>query len=110
MSDRRDYRGSYSFDLPFGLILGLLGGVLLGILFAPKPGKELQDDVQNLVNRLPDELNQGFSRSKVHYKEIVGKTKNTIERQLEQRAHRKQAVRMAEAKRREEQEAGIYEY
>lgn len=110
MSYRPEYKDRYSLDLPFGLILGLLGGALAGILFAPKPGKELQDDVQRFVNRLPESMEDGLSRSKTQYSELVDKTKQRIEVKLDQRAQRKQALRMAEAKRREELEAGVYEY
>jgi hypothetical protein len=55
-------------------------------------------------------LNTRLSRSKVQYKDIVGKTKQGIEYQLEQMNQRKQAVRMAEAKRREDLESGSYEF
>ncbi len=109
MSYRYDHRDSYGWDLPFGVILGLLFGFLGGVLFAPKPGKELQKDVQAFVDRLPENLNEGISTSKVRYKEIVGKTKQSIESQMEQRTQRKNALKMAEAKRREDQEYG-YDY
>ncbi len=98
------------FDLFLGLFLGLLGGGLAGILYAPKPGKEIQKDVKSFIDTLPEEVNEGWSRSKGRYKEIVGRTRQEIENQLEQRSQRKQAIRMAEAKLREEQEAGNYDY
>lgn len=110
MSDSQRSKDGFDLDLPLGLIIGLLGGVVAGILFAPKPGKELQDDVQQFINKLPDELSDQLSASKVRYKEMVGKTKATIETNLEKRNQRKQALRMAEAKRREELETGSYEY
>lgn len=109
MSTRGEYNNRYDFDLPLGLFLGLLGGAIAGILFAPKPGKALQDDVQQFVNTLPDRLNTGLSQSKDRYHELVDKTRLSIENELAKRSYRKSAVRMAEAKRREEQEAG-YEY
>ncbi len=110
MANTREYRSTESLDLAFGLILGLLGGALFGILFAPKPGRELQDDVQKFMNRLPDELSDKYSSSRKHYQEFVGKTRQNIETKREQRTMRKQAPPMAEAKRREELETGAYEY
>ena len=97
------------FDLLFGLMLGLVAGGLAGLLFAPKPGKDLQDDVQDFVKRLPNQLDQGLSKSKVQYQALVGKTREGIETQLEQRSFRKQASRMEDAKRREALEIG-YDY
>jgi gas vesicle protein len=109
MSSKGDQHDNHSFDLPFGLILGLLGGALAGILFAPKPGKELQEDLQQLVNKLPTDVNTGLSRSKYHYQELVGKTRDSIETEMARRTQKKQANRMAKAKQREELEAG-YDY
>jgi len=100
-SDRLD------LDLPVGILLGLLGGAIVGILFARKSGTELQTDIQQFVNHLPDELNYGLSKSKVKYKELVGKTKDGIADQLEQRKQTKRAQKMAQAKRREITEAGL---
>ncbi len=94
-------------DLPLGVLLGLLGGAILGILYAPKPGQELQTDIQDFVQQLPGGLNQGLSKSKVKYKELVGKTKDGITVQMEQRKHKKRAARMAKAKHREAIEAGF---
>lgn len=91
------------FDTLLGLILGLLGGVIFGLLFAPKPGKELQDDLQDVVNQVPDKL----KKSRKQYETLVDKTRGGIEIQLEKHQHRKQASRMAEAKRQEELEAGV---
>jgi gas vesicle protein len=110
MSYGNHEKDSHPMDLPFGLIFGLLLGALVGILFAPKPGKELQKDVQDMVNQLPDGLNNGLSKSKERYQELVGKTKQNIETQLEKRNKRKVATRMAEAKRREEEEIGSLDY
>jgi gas vesicle protein len=110
MSGRQYEKESYDYDLLIGLFLGLLGGALAGILFAPKPGKELQDDLQKFAKELPEEMNERWSRSKVQYKDLAARTKYGIEDQLEKRALRKRARRMAEAKRREELEAGAYEY
>lgn len=91
------------FDTLLGLILGLLGGVVFGLLFAPKPGKDLQDDLQEVVNKMPDRLKQ----SRKQYETLVDKTRYGIEGQLEKRSRSKQASRMAEAKHREELEAGV---
>jgi len=94
-------------DLPIGVLLGLLGGAVFGILYAPKAGQELQTDIQDFVTQLPGGLNQGLSKSKVKYKELVGKTKEGITVQLEQRKQQKRAARMAKAKHREAVEAGF---
>lgn len=104
------HQSNDAFDLPFGLILGLMGGFLFGVLFAPKPGKELQKDVQNYMDGLPNKLNRQVATSRAQYVELVDKTKQGIETQIEQFNRRKQAVRMAEAKRREEQDTGSYDY
>lgn len=110
MCNRTHSREQDDFALPFGLFLGLLGGLLAGILFAPKPGRELQADLRNLAANLPDEVNTRWSRSKVRYQDLMGRTRQGIGLQLEKRTLRKQALRMAEAKRLEEMEAGSYEY
>lgn len=110
MAVTNEQQGGNSFDLLLGLILGLLGGTIAGILFAPKPGKALQEDIQVLINHVPELLDDGLNHSKRQYRELVGKTKQNIENQLTQRSQRKKAMRMAEAKRREELETGTYEY
>ncbi len=97
-------------DLWGGLLFGFLAGVLFGLLFAPKSGRELQNDVQRLVDRLPDELDRQWSHSKVRYWDLLDKTKDRLENKIEQRKHRKQALRLANAKRREEADSGTYEY
>ncbi len=96
-------------DLFLGLLFGLSTGILAGILLAPKPGTELRNDLKGFVNNLPNEVNVSLTRSKGQYKELLGRTKEGIETQIERRNERRQAIRMAEAKRREEQEAG-YDY
>ena len=92
-------------DLPVGILMGLLAGAAVGILFAPKPGKELQGDIQDFVHSLPEEINEGLSKSKVKYKEIIGKTKDGIAVRMEQHQHSKRARRMAQAKFKYRQEA-----
>lgn len=110
MAVMQEQQEGSGFDLLLGLILGLLGGTLAGILFAPKPGKAFQEDIQSLFNNFPEVLDDGLTQSKRQYRELVGKTKENIENQLTQRSQRKKAMRMAEAKRREELETGTYEY
>ena len=73
-------------------------------------GRELTGDVQRFVTGFPDELNHGLSKSKVRARELVDRTKENIGTRLEERTQRKRALRMAEAKRREELEAGGYDY
>jgi gas vesicle protein len=107
---RQFVEDDFDTDLLLGLILGLFGGIIAAILFAPKPGQETQNDLQKVVNNVSDEFTHGFYRSKGQYKAIVGKTKQEIEDRLEKRELKKQANRMAEAKRREALETGIYEF
>ncbi len=110
MTNRQAANENYGLDFAVGLMMGLLAGGVAGILFAPKPGRDLQGDIQRVVKNLPDELNEGWSRSKGQYRQIVDKTKVGIADQWEQRNQRRQAQRMAEAKLREEREVGQYDY
>lgn len=105
-----DNNSSRGWDLPVGFVLGILLGALGGILFAPKPGKEFQGDVQDFVNTLPDNLNALTAQSKVRYTEILAKSKFGLEQQLEKLQERKKAVRIAQAKQRETQDQEHYEF
>lgn len=104
------HRSNDAVDLFFGFFFGILAGIIGGILFAPKPGRELQEDIQDTINKMPDNLTERFSDSKSQYKDFMGRTRYRIESKLERMDERKRASRMAKAKRREEKESGVYDY
>jgi gas vesicle protein len=99
-------RSGLNLNLVFGFCIGGLLGLVAGVLFAPKSGKAFQDDIQKIVDTLPEVVSSGVDASKTRYDEIVHKTRDGIETQISEHQRRKQAQRLAEAKKREAQETG----
>ncbi|MEB3286289.1 MAG: YtxH domain-containing protein [Vampirovibrionales bacterium] len=100
---RQQDDGIFAFIL--GLFTGVLAGGVLGLLFAPKSGEETREDLEDLAKRLPDEIKDPNSKSR-HF---IEKTKANIEHQVSEAKHRRDADRMAKAKRAEELASGNYE-
>ncbi len=42
------------FRFVFGMVSGLISGIVLGLLVAPKPGKEVRENLVNKSNELKD--------------------------------------------------------
>lgn len=97
-------------SLSAGITVGILAGFVAGILLAPKSGEELRNDMKRFVTDLPEEVSTGINRSKTQYQDLVDKTRGNIENQIEERATRKRASRMAEAKLKEERETGYSDF
>lgn len=104
MSYRHDECDS-SIDLLMGLCFGLLGGSVLALLFAPRSGNETREIIKDNLKELPQKMDKGLDESK----DLFDRAKLGIENQLDAQRRRRSARLADDARRREEQDAGIEE-
>jgi gas vesicle protein len=89
-----------------GLSIGLVGGLLSALLMTPKPGAEIRDGVSKAFRELPDRVNDELASSSVKTKELLDKTRQNIEDQIDRSRRDRTADRMAKAKQAEEMATG----
>ena len=94
-----------SIDLLMGLCFGLLGGSVLALLFAPRSGSETREFIKENIKDLPQKMDKSIGESK----DLFDRAKMGIENQLDMQRRRKAARIAGEARKREEQDAGIEE-
>ena len=63
----------------FGLFSGVVSGIVVGLLVAPKPGKEMREDLANRSRELKDITKGKISELKVYGKDQAVKVAGTIQ-------------------------------
>jgi len=92
-----------------GLSIGLVGGLLTALFITPKAGSEVREGVSRAFRELPDRVNDELTSSSVKTKELLDKTRQNIEDQIDRSRRDRTADKMAKAKNAEELATG-YDY
>ena len=92
-----------------GFSIGLVGGLMAALFMTPKSGSEVRKGVSRAFRELPDRVNDELASSSVKTKEILDKTRQNIEDQIDRSRRDRTADRMAKAKQAEELATG-YEF
>lgn len=99
-----DSDGTFGFLL--GGLFGLAGGVLLGTLYAPKKGTALQEDLDIMLQSIPERIEEELEPDS-QTRQFLDKTRVKFEGRLEKMAASKEAKIQADAKKREAAAAGL---
>ncbi len=70
--------GSF-FKFVFGLFSGIVSGIVAGLLIAPKPGKEMREDLVSKSKEFKDLTKDKISELKVYGKDQAVKVAGTIQ-------------------------------
>jgi gas vesicle protein len=92
-----------------GLSFGLFAGAVTALLTTPKSGDELVHGVSQVFRELPDRVNDELVQSGTKTRELLDKTRQSIENQIDRTRKDRSADRMARAKQAEELASG-YEF
>jgi gas vesicle protein len=74
MSDSND-----GFKVFLSLLTGAAIGAIVGLLFAPKPGKELREDLREFSEKLADDAKAEYVKMSAKAKDMGGRAKNVVE-------------------------------
>ena len=85
---------NYLLGILISLLSGLFVGFIAGILFAPKPGKEIREDIKDKSEEFVKKSKEGVTdtidktkefveKSRSKFEEVKGKGKNIIEKSKE---------------------------
>ena len=70
---------SYFFAILITLLSGLFVGFIAGILFAPKPGKEIREDIKDKSEAFIQKSKEGVTDTVDKTKEFIGKSRSKFE-------------------------------
>jgi gas vesicle protein len=74
MSDNND-----GFKTLMTFVVGAAVGAIFGALFAPKPGKELREDLREFSEKLAEDAKSEYVKMSAKAKDAGGKAKNFAE-------------------------------
>jgi len=70
---------NYFLTVIVSLLSGLFVGFILGILFAPKPGKEIREDIKDKSEAFIQKSKEGVTDTVDKTKEFIGKSRSKFE-------------------------------
>ena len=70
---------SYFLEILITLLSGLFVGFIAGILFAPKPGKEIREDIKDKSEAFIQKSKEGVTDTIDKTKEFIGKSRSKFE-------------------------------
>ena len=88
-------------SLLIGFLLGVIGGAAWALLFAPKSGKDLQDDLKHTVDEWVDDLPDNIDKGVQNAKQKLGVVQADLAKKVETHKLRQIADKRAQAKKRE---------
>lgn len=94
-----------SISFGVGLLAGVVAGVVAGILYSPKSGEEMRQTLKDTAEKLSDKINPEVKEVGL---DLIDKVTFKIEKQFERINEVIRANRLAAAKQKEENDAGIY--
>ena len=74
MSDSND-----GFKTFISFLAGAAVGAIMGVLFAPKPGKELREDLKDFSEKIADDAKAEYVKLSMKTKDTGGRTKRFVE-------------------------------
>ncbi|MBN2160226.1 MAG: YtxH domain-containing protein [Spirochaetes bacterium] len=60
-------------------VLGAAVGAVCGLLLAPKPGKQLRDDLKEFTDKIADDARAEYEKASAKVREMGDKAKNIAE-------------------------------
>lgn len=78
-----DEDGAVWTSVAAGVVIGVAVGGILGLLFAPKPGRELREDLKDRAEQAFDDLQNAAGELSDRTRDIASRTRENLAHSLE---------------------------
>lgn len=102
MSDGCENESHVWSSITAGVVIGLLVGGGLALLFAPKPGREVREDLEGAVDDLRDRAEQVIDDLQTSASDLVARSRDIVDRTRENIARSVDAGKDAYVQKKEE--------
>lgn len=99
-------RGSEGISFGMGILFGVAAGIAAGVILAPKSGEETRKQLKEAIDEYKENMPEELDTAKKAGIDALEKVKISVEGQIQKVNEHVKANKLAEAKKREEEETG----